>query len=219
MAPVLNSFLVSDKRRVFLLSVLCFIAIYMGCFMHDRSLIDGKNLALFMFLYVLGDSLKSFREKTDKIATYVLVASYLILNLLLVMTYITFSDTIIGKALWRLSYPYCSPVLIFNAVLLFLMAGRLHFKSRAVNWLAGSVFAVYILHHQHYVLYNLIQPCVMQVYGMIESPSTLILTLGVMSLAIMMILIVVDKLFVPIQNAFLKIVSSCETRLVEKWSL
>lgn len=215
-APVLNSYLVSIKRRLFLLSVLGFIAIYMGCFMHDRSLFDGKNLTLFMFLYVIGDSLRSFKKLTDRIPTLSLVLIYITLNILLVITYIICHDTIIGKVLWRLSYPYCSPVLIFNAVLLFLVIGRLHFKSRVVNWLAGSVFSVYILHHHHYVLYSFIRPCVMYIYNTFVSSFTLILILGLMSIGIMMILILMDKLFAPVQNAFLKGISSCEARLREK---
>jgi len=181
--------------------------------MHDSSMIDGKNLVLFMFLYVLGDCLKSFKEVTDRIPTCAIVLSYLLLNIALFVGYITFFDSFVGKAIYRLGFPYCSPVLIFNAVLLFLMVGRLHFKSKAVNWLAGSVFAVYILHHQHLILHGWIKPCVLYTYHTIDTPWILILILGIQSLALMISFIMIDKMFVPVQTAFFKAVSSCEVFL------
>ena len=214
-SPVLNSFLVSDRRRFSLLVVLGFVAVYMGWLMRDHSMYDGKNLVLFMFLYVLGDSIRSFRKITESIGNWTIVVLYISLNVFLVISYVTCCDSILGTIVWKLSFPYNSPVLIINSVLLFLIIGRLHFKSRVVNWLAGSVFAVYILHHQHYVLYYLIKPFVMSVYCMIKSPLVLIMVLGMMSLAILMLFIIVDKFFLPVQNAFMKNLSKYETHIIE----
>lgn len=214
--PILNSFLISARKRLFLLAILGFISVYMGWLMSDHSMADGKNLVLFMFLYVLGDCLKFFKERTEQIETWIIIVLYLILNALLVLAYITFCDSFIGKAIWKLSFPYCSPILILNAVLLFLIVGRFHFNSNIVNWLAGSVFAVYILHHQHYILYCLIKPCTMFVYGVAESPLELILVLGLMSIGFIIIFILVDKLFSPIHNSFLRRASFCEERLRDK---
>lgn len=213
MAPVLNSYLVSDKRRLYLLIVLGVMAVYMGWLMHDKSMIDGKNLVLFMFLYVLGDCLRSFREVTNRIPSCTVILSYLLLNIVLFVGYMTYSDSLIGKAIYKLSFPYCSPVLILNAVLLFVITGRLHFKSRAVNWLASSVFAVYILHHQHLILYGLIQPCVLYAYQTIGTPWILILILGMLSLCLMISFIMIDKLFAPVQALFFRAVPSCEVFL------
>lgn len=213
MAPVLNSFLASDKRRLYLLIVLGFMAVYMGWLMHDKSMLDGKNLVLFMFLYVLGDCLRSFREVTDRIPAYILTLSYSLLNIVLFVGYMKYCDSFIGKAIYKLSFPYCSPVLILNAVLLFVITGRLHFKSRAVNWLAGSVFAVYILHHQHLILYGLMQPCVLYTYHTIGTPWILILILGIMSLGFMVSFIMIDKLFSPVQTLFFQVISHGESFL------
>lgn len=213
MAPILNSYLVSNKRRVYLLLVLFFMAIYMGWLMHDRSMIDGKNLVLFMFLYVLGDSLRQFKDLINKVSTPVLLVIYLFLNVVLMSVYVVCFDSFIGEQIWNFSFPYCSPVLILNAVLLFLLFSRLHFKSTIVNWLAGSVFAVYIIHHQNLVLYKLIGPFVLTLYGGQYLPLFFILYLGLFSFVIMFVCIMIDKLFEPLQNAFIRYVATKEEKV------
>lgn len=170
-----------------------------------------------MFLYVLGDCLRSFKKLTNRIPANILVLSYLALNIVLFVGCVFFSASFVGKAIYKLGFPYCSPVLIFNAVLLFIIVGRLHLKSKTVNWLAGSVFAVYILHHQHLILYGLIQPCVLYTYHVVETPLELILLLGMLSLGFMVIFIMIDKLFAPVQINFLQTVSSCETYLIKRF--
>ena len=202
-APLLNSYIISRERRLYLLLILGFMSVYMGWLMHDFSMIDGKNLVLFMFIYVLGDSLRYYKERIDKVRTVTLIMIYLILNAVLIYTYISFADNIVGKIIFEMSYPYCSPILILNASLLFLIFSRIHFSSRTINWLAGSVFAVYILHHQPLILYKLIQPCVLYVYRECTSPLFLLTILSFMALAILLLGIIVDKLFSPIQNSIL----------------
>ena len=203
-APVLNSFIITDRHRVSLLLVLGFIAIYMGWMMHDASMTDGKNLVLFMFLYVLGDNLKHNKKIIDNVSTPILGGFYLFLNATLVYLYTIYSDTFIGKTIWNVSYPYCSPIFILNAVVLFLIFSKLHFKSKAINWLASSVYTIYILHHQHYVLYNLIGPFVFSLYKLHHLPIILIIYLAIYSLAIMSICIIIDKFVGPLQYYFIR---------------
>ena len=211
-APVLNSFLNTDRRRVSLLLVLGFIAIYMGWMMHDASMADGKNLVLFMFLYILGDFLRHNKEIIDNVSTPILGGFYLFLNTTLIYLYTTYSDTYIGKTIWHVSYPYCSPILILNAVVLFLVFSRLHFKSKAINWLANSVYTIYILHHQHYVLYNLIGPFVFSLYKTHHFPIILIFYLTIYSLAIMSICIIIDKFVGPLQYYFVRYLTKREEK-------
>ena len=120
------------------------------------------------------------------------------------------SGSFIGELIWKLSYPYCSPVLILNAVLLFLLFSRLHFKSKLVNWLAGSGFAIYILHHQHFVLYKLIGPVVLFLYGEHNLPIFLIFYLGLFSFVIMFVCIVIDKIFEPLQKLFIRFMATMD---------
>ena len=212
-APVLNSYIDTNRRRFSLLAMLGFMAIYMGWMMQDTSMADGKNLILFMFLYVLGDCLKHNKENTDKVCTIIIGGIYLFLNVALVYLYAIYPNNYIGKTIWNVSYPYCSPVLILNAVLLFLLFSRLHFKSNVINRLASSVFTIYILHHQHYVLYNLIGPVVFFIYRLYNVPIVLILDLCSLSIFIMFICIAIDKSLEPLQKSFIRYITSREERI------
>lgn len=194
-APVLNSF-INNISRLYLLIVLGFISVYMGT-AHEPSLHDGKNLILFMFLYVLGDSIRHYNEYLCSIKTIYLVSAYCILNAFICFTYYLFADTIYGKVLWLLSYPYCSPLLILNGMLLFLIFGRINVRSRLINYMAESVFSAYVIHHQHFVLFLIIGPIVFKIYNAFQSPIMMLLVLSVFTFMILIACIGVDKLFSP----------------------
>lgn len=200
-SPMLNHFLSDNKRRLQMLLFLGFIAVYMGC-VHEPSLKDGKNMALFMFIYVLGDCLKAFKLKYESWRLKWMILAYLILNVLLVVCYVSFHGNLIGKILWAMSFPYCSPVLILNASLFFIIFSKFNFRSQVVNWLSASVLSVYVLHHQHFILYSLIGPIVVQLYNMSYNPAILLIGLSLITIAILMMCIAVDKIVMP--NFFLK---------------
>lgn len=195
-SPMLNSFLTDNKRRLQMLLILGFIAVYMGC-LHEPSLKDGKNLALFMFVYVLGDCLNAYKAKYEGWNIKWILLAYLTLNVLLVSWYMAFHDNLIGKLLWVMSFPYCSPVLILNASLLFIIFSKISFKSQVVNWLSASVLSVYVLHHQHLILYSLIGPIVVQLYTISYNSTILLISLSLITIAILMICIAIDKIVMP----------------------
>ena len=198
-APLLNKYLntASTEKRLYALIVLGFISIYMGT-MQEASLHDGKNLPFFMFLYTLGDTLRHLEETTNKIKLVYLVIAWISLNILLLCAYMHTEGTMIGTVLWILSYPYCSPLLIINAVLFFLIFSKMKFTSTIVNSLGGSVFAVYIVHHQHLILYNIIHPLALKIYAYDSTPLVLLANLSIMTIVIMIISIGLDKALTPI---------------------
>lgn len=210
-APMLNSYLTSNKRRVYILLVLGGISVYMGM-MHDKSLIDGKNLPLFMFLYVVGDSIHAYIEKIQKIKVSYLIFGYVFLNVILFFIYVTSNNSWIGNLLWRFSFPYCSPILIFNAVLLFLIFSKISFHSKIVNWISASMFAIYILHQQHYVLYDVMGPLTMKVYALSNTPLVVLLLLALLTFLFMTVFVFIDKLFSPLQTYILIVISKIEKK-------
>jgi len=62
-SPVINLYLknITIRHRITLLIILFYISHYIGTLQTDPSLIDGKNLITFLFLYAIGDSLKHYR--------------------------------------------------------------------------------------------------------------------------------------------------------------
>ena len=207
-APMLNAYLTSRNHRTYMLLVLGGISVYMGM-MHDKSLEDGKNLTLFMFIYVIGDYIHNYIEKIKRFKTSYLAGLYILLNIVIIGIYITFHATWIGKVIWKLSFPYCSPILILNAVLLFIVFSRMSFQSKTVNWMSSSVFSIYILHHQHFILYHVVGPLTMQVYGLSQTPIFVISMLALQTAVLMIVFILTDKLSMPLQKAALRL-CGCE---------
>lgn len=197
-APILNVFLTTTKRRLYLLVTLGFIAVYMGT-MHDAALLDGKNLVMFMLLYVLGDMLHVYQDMLAKIKMRPLIITYIMLNISLVTAYMCLFGNIFGKALWRLSYPYCSPILIINAIIFFVIFSKIKIRSSIVNNLSGSVFTIYILHHQSLIVNKVLKPFCMGMYeGFSNNPFLVLIFLVCITIITMLFSIVLDKLFQPI---------------------
>lgn len=217
MSPMLNNYLTDNKRRLQMLLILGFIAVYMGS-VHEPSLKGGKNVALFMFVYVLGDCLNAFKSKYERWRPAWIILAYLILNVLEVVCYVFFHDSLLGKVLWVIAYPYCAPLLIMNAVLLFVIFSKFNFRSKAVNWLSLSVFSVYVLHHQHFILYSLIGPCVLYNHTVAHDPLILLTLLGGLTLLIMLTCMVVDKLCSPIWNFLSVKANKLESLIVFRWN-
>jgi len=62
----------------------------------------------------------------------------------------------------RIVYYYNSPILILMSVLFFLIFTTFDFISKSINWIAASVFAVYMVHENHWFFRT-------EWYAMIES--------------------------------------------------
>lgn len=150
-SPVLNKYLekISHKERLYLISSLTFISVYLGSSLGDSSLAEGKNLINFSLLYVIGNTFKVYEKDLSKIPSRYLICGYIILNFSIV--YFFTRGGIISRITWFASFPYCSPLLIINAGLFFLIISRLKLKYRSINCIASSMFAVYLLHCQPYV--------------------------------------------------------------------
>lgn len=152
-SPILNHYLkdISTRNRISLILSLSFISIYIGTTQGDISLFDGKNLVNFSLIYVIGNTIKTYREQILQIPIKHLVCSYITINLLTTSIYYTLHDSIVSKFVWLISFPYCSPILIINAVLFFVIIFRLNIQSSVINNIASSMFAAYLIHSQPYI--------------------------------------------------------------------
>lgn len=198
-SPVINHYIkdLNAIKRLYLLAVLGFIAIYMAM-VGDKSLSDGKNLVFFIFIYVIGNTIKVYSEKIRNIKTIPLLISYILGNIFLVVMCI--HDDLIYKIVWNLAYPYCSPLLVINAICLFLLFGRMKFKSRIINWAASSSLAIYIIHQQHFFLYNIIKPITYKIVNFGVNPLIVITILGGLTCIIMLLSVLMDKFITPIYS-------------------
>ena len=215
MAPVLNWFLTSNTRRIYFLIMTGFLSIYLGL-MREPSLGGGKNFLLFSFLYAIGDYLRENKSMLDKIKTGNIVLFYCLLNVVICTTYYFLHSTMVGKVLWNLSFPYCSPLLILNALLLFLIFSRVKIKSKSINWLSASVFAVYVIHQQPLVLFIGIQPFIERIYELSNSMVGVLSLVAFFSLVVLFSSILIDKILNPITVAVCNLASKFDKNVLSR---
>lgn len=128
----------------------CFISFYWGWFVHHPSLWDGKNLINFIFLYMLGYWLReTFECKDRKKVRKGSIISFLLIGGLVGVS-MFFSNEKMLHILERLCWGYNSPILIMMSVSFFMIFTTLDFRSKLVNWIAGSAFAVYCIHENYW---------------------------------------------------------------------
>ena len=89
-----------------------------------------------------------------------------------------------------------------NAVLAFFLFGKMNFQSRAVNWVASSTFATYLIHRNNVVIERVLKPVTLS----IDSGSLSIVcetgALLLLSVAIFVICILIDKILsTPLSRA------------------
>lgn len=210
LAPLLNWFLDnrSKAEKLMLLLALCFISVYLGC-VHEDTLENGKNVPMFMFLYVLGDYLRTDRDKLSRITTSKLWALWIISNVIYVLLYM-FSGSIGRFVVWQLCFRYCGPLLILNGVIFFIAFSRLKIRSKFINYISASVLSVYVIHHNNLILKNL-SDVTTKISTDSTSPQFTLLGVLLLSIIVFFACVALDKFFQPLTKKIL-----CSVRGLDK---
>ena len=199
-SPLLNTFFdhTSLLGKWYLLGVFALIAIYYGHFAKDAVYSSGKNVVNFMLIYQVGHMLKEYSSEWKAWRMNRLVGIYLFLNTLLVaLSLLTRADAA-GKVIWKLCFPYNSPFLILNAVLLFVIFGKMEFRSRSVNRLAEHCFPSYLIHVLPLLVATVERPLINGVFQYTgERLFVTIPLLFVLACVIFFGCILIDSLFRP----------------------
>lgn len=199
-SPILNAWKerASRKQMWYSITVLGLVCIYMATTGGDESMVTGKNLVNFSFLYLLGHQINEQKLQWENISATTLTILYLLFNLLLVVGYSFFDGTAIGTLIWILNFPYSSPLLLVNALLLFVLFGKMKIQSPRINWMAKSSLAIYLIHANRPYVIGAIGIAATWIVS--NTNNTIIITAGCILLAIVAILaaIGIDKLLTPI---------------------
>lgn len=149
LAPFINKVLesITIKEEVLLVIILAIISMYIGGFQNFEAYATGKNVLNFVLIYAIGDLLHKNEEKLVKIPTWALIVAFVALNVMEVVAYDFVPSSHIKVAIWKFCFPYNSPLLLINAILLFAVFSRINISSRWINWAAGSCLGIYMLHH------------------------------------------------------------------------
>ena len=199
-SPVINKYLngISKINRIYLLLILAFMAIYISTLSYkDLSVWSGKNLVNFMLMYVIGDCLKSSKEYWMKLKSLPLIFLYVVLNVALVLLYLLCKENFIGRMIWMFSYSYYGVLSYINAILFFIIVGKLSIKSKCVNYCAGSVLAIYLIHCSP-ALQGFRSDVALFLYSECGSDILFLFVNVVYVLGIMALCIFADKAFTPL---------------------
>lgn len=196
-APVLNWIIEKSRTKQILklITILSVIAIYFGMSHFDMSVISGKNVVLFSLIYVLGACIGKHElwKRWDK---WVYLGVFLLINLIELMIYTFLSGNIIGEGFFYLCFQYCSPILIFNGIMVFCFALNFDYRSKVVNWFAKSALAIYLLHLQ--IMGCLIAPVVNRVLQYNESPCFVIPMIFILGAVLTVSCVLFDKILTPV---------------------
>lgn len=201
--PIVNKFLESssNKAQVRVLVALAIINFWFGCIASgDNSLIDGKNIVNFTFLYIAGHFIRDYSPIWQKMKLRLLVAIYLSINIFLICGRILLDNNIGEKILTRLSFGYNSPLLLLNAMALFLCIGKIKFSSKRVNRISASMFAVYLITEQPVIREKVIDNLFNTYLSDIGSTWGLSLGMLAMTIALITVCVLIDNIFRPLWN-------------------
>ena len=198
------------RQRWVLIAGLTFFSVYIGdIHFSDPALTDGKNLLNFIYLYLIGRLLHIYQGRLTSISNWCILFAYVSLIIISVILYVNIHDPYFRMRWWSVFYPYNSPFLIFESCLVFILFGRIKIQSNVINWFAGSVFAMYIVHG---AAWGFIVRIVRYSNHIAGSAYIQILLSIVIVLIIMSTSILIDKAFNPVWR-----LSARQGARLDKW--
>lgn len=116
---------------------------------------SGYSTISMLGLYLIGRYMKLYGQNLLKYKTTIYWSGYFVISLLaagimILLTFIVENNTILTYFQNRFT-AYVSPVVILSSICLFVAFVKMDFSSRIVNWIATSVFSVYLVHCNPYV--------------------------------------------------------------------
>lgn len=149
-APALNAYCESASRRQLVITLICFFGVQWlyDCTyaLHQFSMFDeGYGPLSFMGLYLLGRYMRLHAPRFTLWSKWTDLG--IALTIVTVFTAVCVPLTGAVRMHWIVATClYTSPNVLVTTVFIFLFFSKLRFHSKAVNWLAASALAVYLLH-------------------------------------------------------------------------
>lgn len=193
LSPILNSAVdnLSDKRLLHSLVLFSIVILYLGWYHKVEVTNYGNSLISFMWMYLIG----------RYVGKHVSVDSIRKFRWLWLIGYIASALGLFGMIMLRyhysieMHYPldYNNPFVVIAAVMLLLFFLSFNFQSKVINWLAGSVFAAYLIQESCYLGHKWIYPHMREMFTYVPDGWRILALLGV-SIAFLLLSIIVDKI-------------------------
>ena len=202
-SPVLNKFIEHSTKKEFMVVVLSFFAIefFYGWLGKMASYNLGYSFASFIGLYLLGRYVNLYPGKICKFDRRIDMLLYFVLSIIpAAVAFVTIMK--MEKDFATLSYS--SPFVVFAALFLLLYFTKLNITSQSINWIAASVFSIYLF-HQHPSIVPLFKSVFLKL-NCVVNESLLLYILGAILIAVLggFIIVCVDKIRVWLWNLITK---------------
>lgn len=175
----------SQKSLIYTISIFLFMNVYLGWVQGIEFVKDGYNLFNFIMLYIIGRYLRLYWNN-----------DYGKYRDLLIFIAASIATTILALLLNRLGLNtytalcYNSPFIIIASISLLLLFTKFSFKSKAINYLAGSSLAIYLFQDGGYNCYSYIR----QMYSSGVQVIKFALMIALFFVLSMLVPIAIDKL-------------------------
>ena len=194
LSPIVNKYLSSAHPRKFktMLAILVFISVYLGIMSDDQSLKEGKNIINFILIYFIGYGIRHKFICSDYSLKKNIVL-LLVFNLTQLPIYYMGFGHGVASLIHRWGWGYNSPLLIINAILLFVIFTKLTINANTISVVAKSVFPIYLI-HSNLNIQKILWPFIQENFNI----DNLILRNVVLTICIMLFCVLIDKCFAPI---------------------
>lgn len=204
-APYWNKVLTNQTQRdrIFLILILLFVSVYIGLLGRELTPeFSGKSLVNFLLIYTIGWSIKEY-DIAKKLNIIRLVVLFLTVVSLVVFLYLfMFDNKILRAVVWEISFKYNSPILLLISILFFLIFVKFKLKNKAINYIASSAFAVYLISENSLVNVYLFD-YIRDLYYNFSTPILYILMI-IFTTTIFICCVFIDMITNPIQKFIIK---------------
>ena len=141
LSPLLNAFAdKSSSREMLIYIVILFFA--------ENFIFLSFGTINFCLLYLIGRYVRKTEmpERLRLNPTYAYWITTLLIFITVFALYLTFHWDAERMCNLVIAYSYSSPLVILQAVFLFLIFSRFNFESKFVNWCASSCLAIFLIH-------------------------------------------------------------------------
>lgn len=197
-SPVLNEFVEHTNKKTFKIVLICYFlfqTVYGWCSEGAQWFKDGYSAISFMGIYLFMRYLRRFAppylpKKSSLFYMTLYISCALIITVLAILQTL---HIIPGWLMFGKMYSYANPLVIIESLALFLLFTRFEFKSKVVNFIAASTFAVFLLHTNPNIGKPYFVPLINRVYQMYDGIACLSVLFAIL-VAIFILAIAIDQI-------------------------
>ncbi|SET10770.1 acyltransferase family protein [Prevotella sp. kh1p2] len=166
LSPLLNIYIQNVERKQYkclLISFFLFQSVYGWLFPYSTVWIcNGYSVISFVALYLLARYIYIYRPSFSCNKRYMDFMGYIGLSVFILVLYVLLSNY--NLELCRRLFMYSSPLVILSSLYLLFAFSKMQFKSLYINYVAASVFSVYLF-HQNTVFEYIFRGDVLRIYN------------------------------------------------------